>query len=159
MGWKGSSKATQSNPSTISRDTNQIRMQPLEIPKKGCSPWGCQERDAGSGMFGEGSQKNRIVWVGKDLEKSTSPSPCSEQGHLQLHQDRMQPMEMPREACSPWECQEKNATNGMPGKGYQERDEVPRKARKRCQERDVVPWASRLTQTCPSWTRDGMMGH
>lgn len=55
MGWKGFSKATQSNPSAISRDTNQIRMQPLEMPKKGCSPWECQERDAGSRMFGEGS--------------------------------------------------------------------------------------------------------
>lgn len=55
MDWKGSSKATQSNPSAISRDTNQIRMQALEMPKKGCSPWECQERDAGSRMFGEGS--------------------------------------------------------------------------------------------------------
>lgn len=55
VGWKGFSKATQSNPSAINRDTNQIRMQSLEMPKKGCSPWECQERDAGSRMFGEGS--------------------------------------------------------------------------------------------------------
>lgn len=54
----------------------------------------------------ERDQTHRIVWVGKDLEKTASQTPCSEQGHLQLHQDRMQPLE-------------------IPGEGYQERDEVP----------------------------------
>jgi len=29
-------------------------------------------------------QNHRLLWVGRDLQRSPSPTPCSEQGHLQL---------------------------------------------------------------------------
>lgn len=109
---------------------------------------GCLEKD----------QTQGIVRVRKDLEKSTSPTPCNEQGHLQLHQDRMQPLEMPREGCNPWECQEKDTKRGMKSlriqeEGYQERDEVPRNARKRMPGEGCGPWGCRLTQTCSFLTK------
>lgn len=49
MGWKGSSKATQSNPSAINGTAT----------RSGCSPWKCQKRDAvpgnaRRGMLGAG---------------------------------------------------------------------------------------------------------
>lgn len=37
------------------------------------------------------SQNHRIIWAGRHLQWSSSPTPCNELGHLQLYQSPIQP--------------------------------------------------------------------
>ena len=48
------------------------------------------------------SWNHRMFWVGRDFERSSSPNPCSEQGHLQLDQVAQSPVQPGLECFQVW---------------------------------------------------------
>jgi len=49
------------------------------------------------------SQNHGMLWAGRDLQRPASPTPCSEQGHLQLDQAALSSLalEVSRDGASP----------------------------------------------------------
>jgi len=47
-------------------------------------------------------QNHRIIWVERDLSRSSSPNPCNEQGHLQLDKVAQSPVQPDLETFQVW---------------------------------------------------------